>query len=41
VRKTVRARMVQTLKNIQEAVRKFPDLELLTLPEYQDLLPPP
>ncbi|QFZ83739.1 hypothetical protein GFK26_13745 [Variovorax paradoxus] len=41
VRKTVRARMVQTLKNIKEAVRKFPDLELLTLPEYQDLLPPP
>ncbi|MDP9879591.1 TPR repeat protein [Variovorax boronicumulans] len=41
VRKTVRARMAQTLKNIQAAVRKFPDLELLTLPEYQDLLPPP
>ncbi|WP_447773172.1 hypothetical protein [Variovorax boronicumulans] len=41
VRKTVRARMVQTLKKIQEAVRKFPDLELLTVPEYQDLLPPP
>ncbi|MGJ7607336.1 hypothetical protein ACSFA7_23585 [Variovorax sp. LT1R20] len=41
VRREVRARMVQTLKNIREAAQKFPDLELLTLPEYQDLLPPP
>jgi TPR repeat protein len=41
VRREVRARMVQTLKNIREAAQKFPDLQLLTLPEYQDLLPPP
>lgn len=41
VRNEVRARMAQTLKNIQEAVRKFPELEIFTVPEYQDLLPPP